>query len=133
MVKSNRWPGEYHKSPKAEIDLYPTFDETIVTGIDETVRNLRVISQRSGSDEEFRQYQLQALKELTTEVKELRKEVAKVISALKTKASKTQFDEWAKAADADYEKRITNVFRLLTFFGAFLSLLLGFIAIKVGK
>jgi hypothetical protein len=45
----------YQRAPRAptpDVELYPAFDETLTSGLDETVRNLKVLRERSHQSEE---------------------------------------------------------------------------------
>ncbi len=127
-MKTNRWPGEYHRPPKAEVELLPDFDQTITDGqLDETVRNLRVLREHSHSHEEEARYQFQAIQNLTDTVKEHRTMLERIIASLKLKQSKVASADFETKLIARIEKRVDNIFKLVAALGVIFALILAVI------
>jgi hypothetical protein len=80
-VSAARNPRSFEKE-----DDFPAFDETLTTGLEDTVRNLRVIRERTHSHEEAQRWQFKAVTDLTEEVKALRREHGNLVRALDKKA-----------------------------------------------
>jgi hypothetical protein len=129
MTLTNRWPGEYHKRPKPEVDLYPAFDETLTTGLDETVRNLKVLRERSQSDEEAMRWQLKAFVDLQAEVLDLRKAHASLVKEVNRKATLTSQRQFEAAFTARMEKRIDTIRNLATWAIGVLVVVMGLIKV----
>lgn len=93
---------------------YPAFDETLTTGLEDTVRNLEVLRDdeppRSGNAE-WQHYQLQAFRDLTEEAKKLRTEVARLHEKLAAKASKSQMEEFQKSLTESMNKRVDRLWK----------------------
>jgi len=85
-------------------DVFQDFSDTVTHALEDTMRNLRVLSEENLSERhggrqpppataEYRGFELQALQNLTDEVKEIRATVAKLVTTSKLKASKGEFDK----------------------------------------
>ena len=88
------------RPPAPDVELYPPFDETLTTGLDDTVRQLKVLRETSHHDEESARWQLKAFEDLQAEVLALRASMAKIVAELNRKA--------ALAAQARFEKAMTE-------------------------
>jgi hypothetical protein len=109
---TRRWPNASPpKSEAAEDDKYPAYDETLTSGIEDTVRNLKVLTERSHPDTEWQHYQLQAFRDLTKEVQQLRKDHAKLLEAVKHKASRKEQEEFQRDLTALLDKKVQNLWR----------------------
>jgi hypothetical protein len=129
-MKSNRWPGEFHRPPKAEVDLFTDFDETVADigkDLDETVRNLRVLRDRSHTDEEERRYQFKAIADLTETVKEHGAVLQRVIASLKLKQPKAAAGSFEQAMAAKIDKRLDSIFKLVAALGVIFAALIAVI------
>lgn len=109
MTKLNRWPGEYHRPPRPEVELFPAFDQTLAGDMDETVRNLRVLTERSGSSHEEKQWQLKAFDTIEKQTAELRKVIKAMQLVIGRKASLTAQAEFEKALTERIDKRIDTI------------------------
>ena len=130
MTKLNRWPGEYHRPPKAEVELFPDFDQTIAgrnKELDDTVRNLRIIREHSTSNEDEQRYQFKAIADLTESAKEQAAMIQRVVTALKTKSSKQALADFETNLTAKIEKRLDNIFKLVSVLGVIFALILAVI------
>ena len=79
------------------IELYPDFDETLTTNVEDTVRNLRILPERERSTPESQRWQFKAVADLTEEVKALRHELGNVVRALDKKTSISAQGKFEKA------------------------------------
>ena len=130
MTKLDRWPGEYHRPPKPEVDLFPDFDETVAGAnkeLDETVRNLRVFRERSHSSEEEQRYQFKAISDLTETAKKHAEVMQKIITSLKLKQPKAGAAEFERQLAARIERRVDNIFKLVAALGVVFAALLAVI------
>jgi hypothetical protein len=89
--------------------MYPAFDETLTSGIEETTQQLRVLRERSHSDEEAQRWQFKAVTDLTEECKSLRKEMGNLVRALDKKASLMNQAKFEKTLAAAVDARIDKI------------------------
>lgn len=130
----NRWPGNPYRQPAPEVEIFPDFDETLTDGLEDTVRNLQIISRHTGREHEERQLENQILTGLMAEAKKLREtDLPKLIGTLKTKASKGEFEAFSKAAVANIDGRIATIRTVATWAIGIQFLLIIFILGKVLK
>jgi hypothetical protein len=101
---SSRWPPTRPSIP--EIELYPAFDTTLTSGLDETVRNLKTLRHRAQGDEEANRWQLQAFEDLRAEVLSLRASHATLVEGLNKKASLSAQRKFEAALTERIDKRI---------------------------
>lgn len=92
-----RWPGAKQKTP--DLELFPTFDDTLTTDVEDTVRNLPTLKLGRPHSEAER-WQFKVVTDLTEEVKTLRVELGNVVRALDKKAS--------LMAQAKFEKTLAD-------------------------
>jgi len=90
-------------------DLFPAFDETLTTGIEDTVRNLRILPEHSRASAESQRWQFKAVSDLTEEVKALRHELANVLRALDKKASLINQGKFEKSLTERMDGRIDKI------------------------
>lgn len=110
MTKLNRWPGNQYRQPAPEVEIFPDFDETLTSGLEDTVRNLKVISSHAGREHEERYLEREILSGLMAEAKKLREtDLPKLIAALKLKASKGELADFSKTAVALIDDRIATI------------------------
>lgn len=108
MTVRRTWP-----PPREPEEDFPAFDDTLTTGIEDTVRNLQVLTDRSrpGGSQEWQRYQLDAFRDLTKEVQELRKEVARIHETQRLKASKGAQEKFEKELAAKFDKKVQNLWK----------------------
>jgi hypothetical protein len=134
VTKLNRWPGNQYRQPAPEVEIFPDFDETLTTGLEDTVRNLHIIRQHSGREHEERQLENQILTGLMAEAKKLREtDLPKLIATIKTKASKGEFAVFTKASADGIDARIATIRTVATWAIGIQFLLIIFILGKVLK
>lgn len=101
-----RWP----PAVEQEVALFPDFDDTMTTGIDDTMRNLRVLDLKGQSRSvEYQNFHLQATRELTAEVAAMRKELAKAVQTINLKASKGQLDKVSVQLTEKIDQRLDTI------------------------
>ncbi len=100
---------ERRKREPERPDDYPAFDETLTTGLEDTVRNLRILRERSPSDDEARRWQFKAVDDLTTEVKSLRHELGNLVRALDKKASLMNQAKFEKSLTERLDARVDKI------------------------
>jgi hypothetical protein len=106
MTVLRRWPGEHYRPAAPTVELFPDFADTLTTGLDETVRNLKVLRERSRNDEESMRWQLKAFEDLQAEVLDLRKKMAGVIEAVNKRATTVAVGRFEKAFAERMDKRL---------------------------
>jgi hypothetical protein len=104
VTREPRWQG-----PATRGELYPAFDDTLTTGLEDTVKTLRVLRERVHSEEEEQRWQFKAVDDLTTEMKSLRKEVGNLVRALDKKASITTQAKFEKSLSDRLDARIDRI------------------------
>jgi hypothetical protein len=109
VTKIDRFPGEYHRPPKAAVELYPAFDETLTTELDATVRNLKVLRERSHGSEESERWKIKAFEDLQAEVLALRKAIASIVKELNRKASLANQGKFESTLAERMDKRIDTI------------------------
>ncbi len=98
------WPNE------AREDRYPAFNDTLTTGLEDTVKNLRILGDGGKPpNNESQRWQFKAVDDLTTEVKELRKELGNVVRALDKKASLMNQAKFETSLTAKIDVRIDRI------------------------
>lgn len=97
------------------------FDDTLTSGIDDTISHLKIEGFISKAEQS--QLQLTALEELRSEIKKLREEHAEVVQTVNRKASKSALALFEKTLGAKNDKRIDNLFKLVTFLGVAIGLI----------
>jgi hypothetical protein len=115
-----------------EMPLKP-FDVTLTEGLDDTVQHLRIMR------DEDTQYpnpaadrlRSDAIERLTTEARTLRKGLADVIETLNHKASKRLMAKSLEENSTKLDKRIDNIFKLVTLFGSVVALLVTLVGIVI--
>lgn len=100
---------ERRKREPERPDEYPAFNETLTTGLEDTVRNLRILRERSPGDDEARRWQFKAVDDLTTEVKTLRHELGNLVRALDKKASLINQAKFEQSLTAKLDVRIDKI------------------------
>lgn len=93
------------------------FDTTLTSGIDDTISHLKIIGNGYASDVEQNNLNLKAFEELRGESKQLREALAGIVTTLNRKASKSALARFEKNFAAKSDKRIDNLFKLVTFLG----------------
>lgn len=130
----NRWPGTPYRQPAPQVEIFPDFDETLTDGLEDTVRNLQIISRHSGREHEERQLENQILTGLMAEAKKLREtDLPKLVATLKTKASKGEFADFSKTAVTHINERLDTIRTVATWAIGIQFLLIIFILGKVLK
>ena len=97
------------------------FDDTLTSGIDDTISHLKIADFTSKT--ERAQLQVTAFEELRAESKKLREALAEVVQTLNRKASKAALAQFEKSYAAKNDKRIDNLFKLVTFLGVAIGLI----------
>ena len=123
----SRWHRGPTPAADPEVELFPDYATTLASGIDDTLRNLKVIREFTYSGEEDRRLNDQALSQLRTEIQTLRDEHAKFLTTLKNKASKGQLEEFKKSLTELWTKKVDNLFKLVGVIGTAIGIL---VAIK---
>ncbi len=101
---------QVHKAATSlDDDDFPAFDETLTTGLDETVRNLRVIRERSHNHEEAQRWAFKAVTDLTEEVKAIRREHGNLVRALDKKAGLVNQARFEKSMIEHVDNRIDKI------------------------
>jgi hypothetical protein len=114
-----RWDRE----DEDDIPLKP-FDTTLTSGIDDTVRHLKSIRERSHADNEEARVQSDGIARLTTEVHEVNEELARIVETLNRKASKGQLNKGLGDFSLKFDKRVDNIFKLIAALGVVLGILI---------
>jgi hypothetical protein len=129
VTKLNRWPGEYHRPPAPQVELSPDdFDQTITgADLDATVRNLKVLRERTHSSEEEARYQFKAIEDLTTASKEHARSLEKVVAALKLKQSKAASIDFQNELAANINRRLDGIYKLIAALGVLFAIILAVI------
>jgi len=112
-----------------EIPLKP-FDTTLTSGINDTVRQLRILREDGGDPEEDR-LQFDAIKQLTAESRMQREALAGIIDTLNMKASKRLMNVELEKYTAKFDKRVDNIFKLVAALGAIIAALVSVIGIVI--
>lgn len=105
-----------------EVELFPDYSTTLASGVDDTVRNLRVLREHARPEEEEIRTRDLAIEQLTEEVRTLREELARVVESLKTKASKGALKRQDEALTNNWNKKVDNLFKLVGLIGTVLGL-----------
>jgi hypothetical protein len=106
MTRFNRWPP---RSELVEPEIFQDFSETLTGELEDTVRNLKVLGDRAGGTVESRGYQMQAIALLTDELREQRRDLAKVIQTMNTKASRGMLDKMQVDLTLKIDKRLDTI------------------------
>lgn len=128
-------PGKISREPGEDVDLLPELElgEDRQAELEDTVRNLKVLHARRDSAparrEEYSGYALQAMQNMSQELRELRSNQAKLLEALRHKASKSKQEAFEKALSEKIEKRLDRLRNIVLFaiavFGALAGALKG--------
>lgn len=133
MTRLNKFPGNRYRQPKPEVEIFPDFDETLTPGLDDTVRGLHTLRQSSGSEYEAGQLELQLLNGLLADAKVLAANQQKIISTLKTKASKGELALDAEQIQDHLDKRVDVIRNVAMWAIGIEFALIGLILVKVWK
>lgn len=127
MTKLNRWPGEHHRPPAANVELFPDFDTTITRQLDDTVRNLRVLRDHShGGGEEEARWQLAAFEDMRRQIAEIQKAAVTMRDELAKRPTKAQMAAFEKALGEKMDKRADTLRNTtLSVIGVVVALVLG--------
>jgi len=107
-----------------EIPLKP-FDITLTSGIDDTVKHLRILrDEGSRSTAEDERLRFDAIERLTAEAHYLRTALAGVIETLNHKASKKLMAKTLGEYSTKFDKRVDNIFKLISVVGVILGLII---------
>lgn len=129
MTVLKRWPGERYRPPAPRVELIEDdFDQTIAgVDLDETVRNLKVLRERSHGGEEEARYQFQAIENLQTLTTKQGESITRIIASLKLKQAKAAAAEFENAMKARIEQRMDSLFKFVGIIGAVITVLLAVI------
>ena len=95
--------------PAPDVELFPAFDETLTTGLEDTVRNLKVMVERTHQTEETNRWQLQAFEDLKSEVLALRAAIAALTKEVNRKAFLTAQSRFEKGLTERIDKRLDGL------------------------
>lgn len=95
----------HRRAPPAEVELFPDFDPNSTQALDETIRNLRALRERSHSSEEERRWQLKAFEDLQRQVEELQRASVALRDGMNERATKAAFARFEKALGEKMDKR----------------------------
>ena len=130
MVKLAHFPkpGELKRlrDVESEVELFPDFSTTLASGIDDTIRNLRVIREHSHASEEEERARNRAIEQLREEISKLRKELDTVIGSVRTKASKGTLKTFGDALTGKIDRRVDNLFKFVGVLGVAIGALIAY-------
>src|SRR4029077_1708720 len=129
MVKLAHFPrpGELKRLREGEeIELFPDYSATLTSGIDDTLRNLKVIREHAHPNEEEARTRDLAIAQLTEEIGKLRKELDTVIGSVRTKASKGTLKTVSTELATKLDRRVDNLFKFVGVIGVAVGALIAY-------
>jgi hypothetical protein len=135
MVKLAHFPGRGELKSRSlqsrldldpDIELFPDYATTLASGIDDTMRNLRIITDSAHPHEEASRTRDRAIGQLTEEVRTLREQLAKVVTTVNMKASKGQLAKIDAALTEKWAKKVDNLKWWIGGVGTVVSTLIAF-------
>jgi hypothetical protein len=140
VVKMARYPTSeevqrlrerWDREDAEEIPLKP-FDTTLTSGISDTVQHLMRMPADRRASVESNQLRFDALQQLTAEARFIRESLAKVIETLNHKASKRAVKKAVDEYTAKFDKRVDNIFKLVTAIAAIFSVVFAVFSFSKG-
>lgn len=130
-TKLNHWPtpGELRRRREQGLDetqdlpLLP-FDETLTSGIDDTIKTLAL--GHRGPQWEIERLRQQAVEQLREELLKVRDELAKHRASINLKQSKVATAEALKEFSAKWDRKMDNLFKLVGAVGLVISVLVAY-------
>lgn len=115
VVKDKRWPNETARPRAAEEELYPEFDETLTSGLEDTVRHFKAQphwehEHPDRADAPDANHWLEkGIDEAKNEIKRLRKDLGALVRAVDKKSSLMAQGKFEKEMKEHIDSRIDKI------------------------
>jgi|SRR5882762_2554019 len=130
MVKLSHFPrpGELKRlrDSRDVEELFPDYSATLTSGIDDTLRNLKVIREHAHPSEEQERTRDLAIEQLRKEISKLREELETVIGSVRTKASKGTLQKGIGELTTKLDRRMDNLFKFVGVIGVAIGALIAY-------